>query len=120
MTNERSQPRWTVCYNIVSRESDQWIGHGWEFFDDEASAKACYERQIAVGNCPTKRAFHPSDGKHLGAVHRWPSDEPAARQVKRYSWVSCSGHEGSGDTWTDDQEDPEGEWVKYEDIKHLL
>ena len=65
-----SYPQWTVLYNIVSEESDKWVGTGWEFFDDEAQATKCYERQIKNGNCPTKRPFYSSqDAQHLGAVH---------------------------------------------------
>lgn len=62
-------PLWTVCYNIVSSESDAWIGTGWEFFNDEANATACYQRHQRAGNVPTKRPFYNSvDVEHLGVV----------------------------------------------------
>ena len=51
-------PKWTVLYNIVSLESDRFVGTGWEFFDAEEDASDCYQRHIDVGNCPTKRPFH--------------------------------------------------------------
>ena len=60
------EPKWTVLYNITN---DPWIGTGWEFFDDEVSAKACYARQRKTGNCPTMRPYHRNDRVHLGAVH---------------------------------------------------
>lgn len=69
-------PKWTVLYNIVSPGSN-WVGTGWEFFDQETDATACYERQIAIGNCPTKRPFNLScDWEHLGAAHRWKIKMP--------------------------------------------
>lgn len=71
-SNRVAQPRWTVTYNIVSRENGRWIGHGWEFFDNEADADKCYNRQLASGNCPTRRHFHPVDWQHLGAAHERP------------------------------------------------
>jgi len=64
-------PKWTVLYNIVSAESDQWVGTGWEFFDSEEAASRCYVRHVASGNCPTKRPYHSFDREHLGAAHRW-------------------------------------------------
>lgn len=64
------KPNWTVHYNIVSKESSRWIGTGWEFFDKEEDAAHCYLRHFAIGNCPTKRPFHDTDIKHLGAAHR--------------------------------------------------
>jgi len=69
---DTKRPRWTVCYNIVSPESDRWVGRGWEFFDEEYQATACYERHIKLGNCPTKRPYyHQSDYQHLGAAHHF-------------------------------------------------
>jgi hypothetical protein len=38
-------------------------------------------------------------------------------QVMRYSWATNAFH---GDSWTEERQEPDGEWVKYEDIKHLL
>ena len=64
-------PRWTVLYNIVSEESNQWVGTGWEFFDEESDAKACYHRHSTNGNCATKRPFcFKVDGIHLGPIHQ--------------------------------------------------
>jgi hypothetical protein len=78
----RSRPKWTVCYNIVSLESDRWIGHGWEFFDEDAQAISCYERHNKAGNCATKRRYyHPTDYEHLGAAHRfWAERELSEHQ----------------------------------------
>lgn len=65
------RPRWTVVSNILSPESDKWVGTCWEFFDEESQAEECYTRQIEAGNTPTKRPyFEISDRGHLGAVHR--------------------------------------------------
>jgi hypothetical protein len=67
-----SNPRWTVASNIVSPESDKWVGTCWEFFNEEGQAEECYARQVKAGNCPTKRPFFKnSDREHLGAVHRY-------------------------------------------------
>jgi len=63
-------PKWTVFYNIVSLESSTWVGTGWEFFNLETEAEACYNRQIELGNCPTMRPYHPNDYAHLGAGHK--------------------------------------------------
>ena len=72
----RKEPRWTVHYNIVSPESDTWIGTGWEFFDEEAQAAAAYERHSKLGNCPTKRPYYRAcDAKHLGAYHDFQGRE---------------------------------------------
>lgn len=74
MTNA-TRPRWTVCYNIVSPESDTWVGTGWEFFDEECAATLAYERHQRLGNCPTKRPYyHASDYEHLGAAHHYWMD----------------------------------------------
>lgn len=70
----KKAPKWTVGYNIVSRESERWIGTGWEFFDDEQEAARCYDRHVSAGNCPFKRPYHEADFKHLGAVHQRKSD----------------------------------------------
>lgn len=67
---EVKRPKWTVLYNVVSERSS-WIGTAWEFFDNESSAQLCYDKQLATGNCPTKRPFHESDIQHLGAAHRF-------------------------------------------------
>lgn len=67
-----NQPMWTVCYNIVSRESLRWVGTGWEFFDNECDAQACFDRHVKNGNCPTKRPYYRArDRIHLGAAHTW-------------------------------------------------
>jgi hypothetical protein len=64
------EPKWTVLYNIVSRENARWIGMGWEFFDEEADAQKCYKRHLDNGNCPCKRPyFRMSDYTKLGAAH---------------------------------------------------
>jgi len=66
------KPNWTVLYNIVSPESDKWVGTGWEFFDSERDADLCYSRQNRLGNCPTKRPYsHSVDFSHLGAAHQY-------------------------------------------------
>ncbi len=62
-------PNWTVCYNIVSPESDVWVGTGHEFFNEESEAEAAYRRHILFGNCPTKRRYNRSDWSHLGVAH---------------------------------------------------
>ncbi len=62
-------PKWTVHYNIVSPENGKWIGRGWEFFDSGIDAQDCYDRHIRIGNCPSKRPYHPMDSKNLGAGH---------------------------------------------------
>ena len=56
-------PKWAVCYNIVSPESNTWIGTGWEFFDEEPAAQICYERHISLGDCPCNLGllFVPED-----------------------------------------------------------
>lgn len=65
-------PKWTVCYNIVSKPN-KWVGTAWEFFDEEFDAQACYDHQIKIGNCPTKRPYYDeADREHLGAVHLYP------------------------------------------------
>lgn len=65
------RPAWTVCYNTVSIESEQWIGTGWEFFNKYDDAEKCFKRQCAIGNCPTLRLYHEqTDCIHLGAVHK--------------------------------------------------
>lgn len=67
---EGELPRWTVTYNIVSKESEQWVGTGWEFFTNEKDASECYQRQRASGNVPTKRPFYKSvDIPHVGVGH---------------------------------------------------
>lgn len=64
------EPCWTVHYNIVSPESDRWIGDGWEFFDEEDQATRCFERHHRAGDCPTKRPYYrATDIHHLGAAH---------------------------------------------------
>lgn len=65
-------PKWTILYNMVSPENGQWIGTGWEFFDDESDAQRCYERHNTFGDCATKRPYHRNDRVHLGAGHRLP------------------------------------------------
>ena len=72
----KNLPRWTVTYNNVSPESYRWGGRGWEFFDEEKDAQTCYDRQVRVGNCPTKRPFYQrTDFEHLGAAHQWERKE---------------------------------------------
>jgi len=73
-SNYPPRPRWTVVSNILSPESDEWVGTCWEFFDEESQAEECYTRQIEAGNTPTKRPYSGSiDREHLGAVHRGSS-----------------------------------------------
>lgn len=66
----RMIPNWTVTYNIVSPESNSWVGTGWEFFTDEKDAQKAYDRHISLGNVPTKRPYYDKhDAVHLGAIH---------------------------------------------------
>ena len=72
MNKETRIPKWTVHYNIVSQENDEWIGTGREFFDNELDAEKCYNRHIKNGNCPCKRPFYKKiDLPHLGAAHTY-------------------------------------------------
>ncbi len=41
-------------------------------------------------------------------------------ELKRYNTITASGFEGSGDAWTELDEDDNGELVKWEDIKQIL
>lgn len=67
---DKPRPKYTVLYNIVTPGS-QWIGTGWQFFDDQNAAKRCYEYQQENGNCPTLRPYSEvPDYQHLGAAHR--------------------------------------------------
>lgn len=75
-----ARPKWTVHYNIVSQENNQWVGRGWEFFDDESDAKKCFDRHTLAGNCCSKRPFHENDWEHVGAGHK--IGEIAVKQVK--------------------------------------
>ncbi len=64
-------PNWTVHYNIVSKESSEWIGTGWEFFHSEDDASQCCARHRAIGNVPSMRPYNDKhDHIHLGAVHQ--------------------------------------------------
>ena len=38
-----------------------------------------------------------------------------AATMKRYEFQTASGWDGSGAAWTEAEESPDGEWVKYED-----
>ena len=67
---EKESPKYTVISNLVSPESNRWVGTSWEFFDCGELATRCFQRHITAGNCPTKRPFHPNDEPHLGAAHR--------------------------------------------------
>jgi hypothetical protein len=63
-------PRWTVVTNLASPENSRWVGTSWEFFDEEGPATQCYQRQLNLGNCPTRRPyFDKCDRAHLGACH---------------------------------------------------
>jgi cell division septum initiation protein DivIVA len=42
------------------------------------------------------------------------------RGLERYHAYACSGYEGSGDTWTEMEPEPDGEWVKFADIDAAL
>lgn len=65
------QPNWTVLYSIKSPENDKWTGKGFEFFDKEEDAEACYQRQILAGNQPTKRLYYDNvDWENLALHHR--------------------------------------------------
>jgi hypothetical protein len=78
----KETPKWTVVYNIVSPESDQWVGTGWEFFGSEQEAELCRARHERLGNVPTKRRWHSVvDMPHLGAAHRYhlTAAEPPAQ-----------------------------------------
>jgi len=80
---EQSKPRWTVVYNIVSPESAQYVGTGWEFFVEEKEAMRCYERHNKAGNVPTKRPYHDGvDREHLGAAHRYWLDKQDVAQKR--------------------------------------
>lgn len=62
------QPKWTLFTNI---DNGQFVGMQWEFFDDDASARAAYlEHHKKPGQCPMLRAFHENDRIHMGAVHK--------------------------------------------------
>lgn len=77
------RPKWTVLYNIVSKESDTWVGTGWEFFDTEEQAQLCYNRQIAQGNCPCKRLYHKNDVVHLAAIHAFkPLKQTCSKEIE--------------------------------------
>jgi hypothetical protein len=68
--NEVKKPKWTVHYNIVSPENNQWVGTGWEFFDNEDDAKKAAKRNTDLGNCVGFRPYHDGvDRPHLGAAH---------------------------------------------------
>lgn len=74
------RPKWTVLYNISTPESN-WIGTGWEFFNDEKTAQKRYDalskfsekpNDLGFKYCPTKRPYYSScDRAHLGAAHAW-------------------------------------------------
>jgi hypothetical protein len=69
------KPKWTIVYNIVSPESNRWVGTGWEFFDKEEDATKCRERLTRLGNVVTKRPYYDSvDNPHMGAAHRATMD----------------------------------------------
>lgn len=57
-------PKWTVIYGIKTKDSP-WLGAGWEFFDDEATAQARYDELRAQGCHPTKRPWSNRDKMHL-------------------------------------------------------
>lgn len=62
-------PKWTVLYNIVNET--QWIGTGWEFFDNRDDALARYEVLEAKNYVPTLRSFHEGcDLPHMGIGHQ--------------------------------------------------
>ena len=63
-----TRPRWTVLYNIVSPESNKWIGKGYEFFDKKEDAEKAYLRVRGEGKCGTKRPYHSVDDKFLHMV----------------------------------------------------
>jgi hypothetical protein len=66
------RPRWTVCCNLVSPESDAWVGTSWEFFNTEDEAAACFKRHQKAGDCPTKRPFYAKvDVDHMGVADRY-------------------------------------------------
>lgn len=66
----RKWPNWTVLYNIVSAESDTWIGTGREFFDEEYEAQKCLDRLRSQERYTvTLRRFHEVDLPYIGAVH---------------------------------------------------
>lgn len=70
LDGKTSYPNWTVLYNIVSPENPEWVGTGWEFFDEHSDAYEASLRLTRLGNVVTLRAFHPNDIQHLGAAHR--------------------------------------------------
>ena len=67
----KKPPKWTVVCNLVSPESDSWVGTSWEFFDSEESASKCYQRHVNARDCPTKRFyFDREDRQHIGIADR--------------------------------------------------
>lgn len=69
--NRATTPTWTVIGNLKPTEGCKWIGHFCEFFDDEVSAQACYDKHADAGNCPTKRPYyHRYDGCYLHVKQR--------------------------------------------------
>lgn len=106
-----ASPRWTVVYNIVSPESDTWVGTGWEFFDNEREADMCYRRHQAAGNVPTKRQFYDSvDALHLGIADQKQVTADSAGAMVETGWLLEKTHNGqvwyvtanSMLEWTDD------------------
>lgn len=70
------KPRWTILYNRIQGE---WVGGGWEFFDDETLARNRVDSLKKEGAVPTLRPYyHDCDYWHLGAAHQIitpPEDE---------------------------------------------
>lgn len=75
-------PKYTVLYDIVSKENNKWVGTGWEFFDDEYEAQKCYDRHMQTGNSPCKREyFHPVDYNYLGSIQH--TDERTKEYIRQ-------------------------------------
>lgn len=70
LPSSMDKPNWTVLCNVVSKESDKWIGTSWEFFTREQDAQDCYDRHRKAGDCPTMRTFYEAcDRKHMAVGH---------------------------------------------------
>lgn len=103
--SELKHPNWTLNYNIVSSDSE-WIGTGWEFFNEEEHAQNRYDVLTKSGIGVCKRPYyHHTDKHHLGACHlnlinkydmfdspKWKSNNYANNTgtPKQESLVSCT------------------------------
>ena len=67
----KSNPQWTILYNISPEENQKWVGTAWEFFDNHEVAEIRYKiLKEDKQYCPGLRPFnYDCDNKHLGAAH---------------------------------------------------